>query len=152
MIKYPNQYSFNRRNFLKTRIEKFIEDRKIPTVQTSINRSGTNFELYKSYVHKTSDVLTPEIYAKSIFYDIDSCIYDYPERYVNLVCYTDLKNDSIYENIVNLTTDESVSMPTSKISFEEYCDMLELKKVGIDSNGVVCDIINLYSPDEFKII
>ena len=84
------------RNTLHYRIKSLLFEKTRITLQVSTFKCSTDFQLYNTYddfdFTKQNDEKYLTEYADKILFDIESCIYDYPEKYVHLVCYPTMFN------------------------------------------------------------
>jgi ribulose bisphosphate carboxylase small subunit len=89
-------------NIIRNKVHLMIKNKVRPTIQTSRIENTSKFENYSSLMSLSlSKSIDVEKICDYILSDIESCAYDYPERYVNLIGYS-LNNDINNEYISDI--------------------------------------------------
>jgi len=86
-------------NIIRSKVHLMIKNKVRPTIQTSRIENTSKFENYSSLISiSLSQSIDVEKICDYILSDIESCAYDYPERYINLIGYSlnkDINNEYI---------------------------------------------------------
>ena len=100
-------------NIIRNKVHLMIKNKVRPTIQTSRIENTSKFENYNSSLLTLSSFTTLSLSSLQLLHidiekicdnilsDIESCAYDYPERYINLIGYS-LNNDINNEYISDI--------------------------------------------------
>ena len=84
------------RENLHYRIKSLLFEKTRITIQTTTFKCSTDFQLYHTYddfdFKNQNDEKYLTEYSEQILSNLESCIYDYPDKYVQLVCYPTMFN------------------------------------------------------------